>query len=59
MENPAKYAVRVNFKSGMCYDYYRSTLHDCMVLIDGFKKTAGADVTSFNMVYCGSPSTIK
>lgn len=59
MENPAKYAVRVNFKSGLYYDYYRRTLHDCMVLIEGFKKTAGADITGFNMVYCGNPATIK
>ena len=59
MKKSDKYAVRVNFNTGMCYDYYRRTLHDCMVLIEGFKKTAGADVTSFNMVYCGNPATIK
>lgn len=53
------WVVRVNFKSGMHYDYYRRTLHDCMVVIEGFKKTAGTDVASFNMAYCGSPSTIK
>ena len=59
MKKSDKYAVRVNFKSGMYYDYYRRTLHDCMVLIEGFKKTAGADITGFNMVYCGNLSTIK
>lgn len=59
MKKACKWAVRVNFKSGMYYDYYRRTMHDCMVLIEGFKKTARADVASFNMVYCGSPSTIK
>ncbi len=59
MKKSDKYAVRVNFNTGLYYDYYRRTLHDCMVLIEGFKKTAGADVTSFNMVYCGNPATIK
>ena len=56
MKKSDKYAVRVNFKSGLYYDYYRRTLHDCMVLIEGFKKTAGADIASFNMVYCGDPN---
>ena len=59
MKKSDKYAVRVNFKSGLYYDYYRRTLHDCMVVIEGFKKTTGADVDSFNMAYCGSPSSIK
>lgn len=59
MEKSVKYAVRVNFNTGVYYDYYRRTMHECMVLIEGFKKTAGADITGFNMVYCGNPATIK
>ena len=59
MKKAYKWAVKVNFKSGLYYDYYRRTLHDCMVLIEGFKKIMGADITGFNMVYCGNPATIK
>ena len=55
MKKSDKYAVRVKCKNGMYYDYYRRTLHDCMVLIEGFKKVASADVSCFNLVYCGRP----
>lgn len=55
MKNGMKYAVRVKFNTGMHYDFYRRTLHDCMVIIEGFKKTSGPDISGFNLVYCGRP----
>lgn len=59
MEKGCKYAVRVNFRVGsdhMHYDYYRRTLHDCMSVIETFKKVVGPYIDSFNMVYCGDPN---
>lgn len=55
MKKGCKYAVRVMFNTGMYYDFYRRTLHECMLVIEGYKKVAGYDISCFNLVYCGRP----